>query len=512
MHKPAKLEFHSFGNDALTRLPCSGQVKYLQCYLTDLGAITAIEEQNYFDRDYLAEFSAFYSTSSKGYKNLCKRIHFFDIEVKRDLFRRAAGGSNQAQSRLQNAYLGFVVIRPIPTTPLGRTVLRWYPEQKPNTPRVTVPSRDYCCHIAGIKLSVHGLAWQQQDTGVGACATVGLWSMLHSSAFDDHHTIPTTADITRAAHKTASLGSRVFPSSGLAIYQITEAIKQYNLAPVVLDGELPSSNKGFGKERFSSSCAALIRSGYPVLLIGQLGNLGGHAICATGFRACPPVSCAADEIKIQDSNIQYLYIHDDNLGPNARFRINDNGLGNPITLEADSPPPLQPHQHGGSPTTGYHTFTPHQLVVAVHEDLRTSPDVLHKAGLEKAQILCSFVNSFFDCIKQSRIGITLSTRFIKLADYIGIELGRTLDGSTKELAKTRMALYEQVPPMSLHVGVVRIALDDATPLIDILYDTTDSDRNHPVFAHVTYNKVIADLIQHFCGRDNTQFGVKVSAF
>src|SRR5690606_20144166 len=99
---------------------------------------------------------------------------------------------------------GFVVIRPIPNTPLGRTVLRIYPDKTPSTPRITNPSRQYECHVAGLTLKIEGLAWQQQDQGVGGCATVALWSMLHSQAFDDRHVVPTTAEVTQIAHRSGS--------------------------------------------------------------------------------------------------------------------------------------------------------------------------------------------------------------------------------------------------------------------------------------------------------------------
>ena len=37
----------------------SRQVKYLRCYLHDLGARAVMVEPSYFDRDYLSEFEAF---------------------------------------------------------------------------------------------------------------------------------------------------------------------------------------------------------------------------------------------------------------------------------------------------------------------------------------------------------------------------------------------------------------------------------------------------------------------
>lgn len=61
----------------LGSLPDSLQKQYLHHCLADLGAASILEEPAYFDRDFLAEFSAFYGVSSAGYPNRCRRLHFF---------------------------------------------------------------------------------------------------------------------------------------------------------------------------------------------------------------------------------------------------------------------------------------------------------------------------------------------------------------------------------------------------------------------------------------------------
>ena len=505
MVQPKSLQFFKFGkDDPLTSISASRestQINYLLCYLDDLGALTVIEEQNYFDRDYLAEFSAFYSVSSKGYENICRRLHFFSKEINRTQLKGAAGGSKRQFDKLQNHYLGFIVVRPIPASPLGRTVLAWYPEQDKNqhTPRVRNPSRDYKVHIAGIELTVNGLAWQQQDTGVGACATVSLWSMLHSSAFDDHHSIPTTADITRDAHSKHSFGSRVFPSKSLNFFQVCDAIKEQQLAPLIIEGDVKSKvngrTLGFSRERFSSTCASYIRSGYPVLLSGNLITQGnpGHAICLVGFRSCVPQPAAPNTPSLAESSIEYVYLHDDNLGPNVRFKINTfiaEKNCEIATLTADAPVPVNKQRSIPCPTTNYPDFSPTQLIVAAHSDIRTDPDTLHKAGLLNATHISNVLN--FLAIKkvQPKYELTVSSRFTKLATYLGEEMLARLEGKPKVLASVRLALCENVDPMSLHIGVVRIGLDDSTPLVDIIYDTTDSDRNHPVFCYVAYSDKI----------------------
>jgi hypothetical protein len=142
MNTHSPLRFRQFGKDSLSALPATTQTRYLLDYLKHLGAAVVLEESNYFDRDYLSEFASFYGVSSRGYGNTCRRLHFFsDAGVNRQRFVRCAGGSERSVSQLTKAYLGFVVLRPIPAAPLGKTVLRWYPEHSTQNPRVTSPSR-----------------------------------------------------------------------------------------------------------------------------------------------------------------------------------------------------------------------------------------------------------------------------------------------------------------------------------------------------------------------------------
>lgn len=501
---PGALKIEDFGRaDALARVgDARPQVRYLRCYFAGLNAASVLEEPFYFDRDYLSEFQAFYGVSAREYPNRCKRLHFFSERLTRERVVAAACGDPQAQADLQRTYLGFVVVRPIPAAPLGRTVACWYPDADAfTTPRVVTPAREYRCNIAGFTLKVRGLAWQQQDSAVGACATVALWSMLHSSAFDDTHAIPTTADITRFAHRTASLGSRVFPSNGLSLHQMLEAIKEAGLAPVVLEGDIKAPGEPmFTRERFASSCASLIRSGYPVILVGSQGG-GGHAICAVGFRESAASLPSSGAIELQDAKVQRLYVHDDNIGPNARFEITDSQGAVALARAA----PKQWGHAWPDPTHPWPAFTPHYIVAAVHDGLRTSPDVLHAVGLRAA-------DAFSRAIVHSGLaqGVTLSTRFIRLPAYHE-ELASRLAGAPAALGNARMGLAENAPPMSLHVGLVRIG-NGATPHLDILYDTTDSDRNVHPFCHVLYSVGADRFSQAMHGAGWVDWGAPIRGF
>lgn len=136
MRSPLPLDVGPFGpTDELARVD-QQQAVYLRRYLEDLDAATLVTEPYYFDNDYLSEFTAFYSASAAGYQNVCKRLHFFGTDFDRKALEAALANEPSAQQLLRDSYLGFVVVRPIPSSPLGRTVLRWYPDrQMASTPR-----------------------------------------------------------------------------------------------------------------------------------------------------------------------------------------------------------------------------------------------------------------------------------------------------------------------------------------------------------------------------------------
>lgn len=448
-------------------------------------------EPRYFDRDYLSEFAAFYATSAAGYPNICRRAHYFSMEITRELFAMAAGGDLGARLELRIAYLGYVILRPIPGAPIGRTVLRVYNDDAgiaAGTPRVMEPARYYEVHIAGVTLAVSGLAWQQQDSAVGSCATVALWSMLHSSAFDDHHAIPTTAQITSTAHWAAPDGSRVFPATaGLHISQMLEVIKGHNLAPVVISGDQRSGDE-FSRARFCALVGAFIRSGYPVLVNGWLeeDERSPHAVCIVGFRTPRLPEIADGEAVPADENIEVVYVHDDNLGTNARFRI-DETRGS-VSLTPESPPPrgsgTWPTQN---PTQTYWPITPTEIIVAVHQELRTDPLELQRAALECSSWLPSALeHEASERGVQEATGMTVGSRFIRLREYVHDVLAQTLRERPPEvLSRARLAIWEEVPPMSLHIGLVRVSLG-TQPMMDVLFDTSDSDRHLRPTAYVAY--------------------------
>lgn len=75
-----KKYFHVVDFSAFTTyLGDSIQAKYIKNYLlsSDIKAETIVVEHNYIDKDYLIDYSNYYSRSFEDIKKFTDRIHFF---------------------------------------------------------------------------------------------------------------------------------------------------------------------------------------------------------------------------------------------------------------------------------------------------------------------------------------------------------------------------------------------------------------------------------------------------
>lgn len=98
---------------------------YFEGYFGQIGAQAIIIEHDYVDRDFLEDHAAYYVRCFQPYKRYCRRLHFFRCEVTQESFSKALNGDTDGVpiDTLQEKYLGFVVVKPLPTTVVGRTCL-----------------------------------------------------------------------------------------------------------------------------------------------------------------------------------------------------------------------------------------------------------------------------------------------------------------------------------------------------------------------------------------------------
>jgi hypothetical protein len=267
----------------------------------------------------MEDHSVFYSRSLHPYPNSCRRIHFFSgplVEIKAELKKlfefglRSSEESYRARCRTfsERSYLGFSVIKPLNGTPVGRTVLRCQVATSPTAISSFECTRDYVAHLLGVELSIRGLAFQQQDIGVGACATVALWASLQKFRDSEDIGLASPARITQLAGKSVLPFGRPMPSPGLSLGQMCQALEALGVSADV-----------YHPAKFSTAKRALsiaIASGFaPLLLLHRIDDAVGHAVTVAGMQRTLHEQPIAMGVVEQAASLTDLYIHDDRRGP-----------------------------------------------------------------------------------------------------------------------------------------------------------------------------------------------------
>jgi hypothetical protein len=231
------------------------QLRYVEHYVRDknLAAKSVVVENHYIDRDYMEDHSVFYSKNLAPLPNFCRRVHFFrsDPDSARAALKRLLNLKSRDKFREQcdqfskDQYLGFTVIKPLDGCPVGKTVLHLYPERSDTGLRRCFSCAcDYVVHLLGVPLKISGLAFQQQDLGVSACATTALWSALQRTRAMEEGGPATPAQITiRASQYTLPFG-RSMPSEGLSLDQMCQAIHSLGYAPNLIRADAASEARG----------------------------------------------------------------------------------------------------------------------------------------------------------------------------------------------------------------------------------------------------------------------------
>lgn len=311
---------------------------YMEKYFRHESVKTLVFEFEYTDKDFIEDYSRYYSRCLKPYSKSCVRIHAFRTSFDEDDFVALLqrGPTSLTIGKLRQNYIGFYILRPIPHTPFGRTCLCTYTDDEDAKNRSFPITRNYKVHLYGIELSVKSLAFQEQDKAVSACATSALWSAFQGTGILFHHHIPSPYEITLKATEVAiHYFNRSFPNKGLVPQQIAHAIRSVGLEPLLVN----VSNYTF----FKAYLNAYLKGGIPVIMSMELypyedgerkESKGLHAVTVTGFYMLSKdefVDQKKEPVSLLSSRISKLYVHDDQIGPFAKMEL-DESDGTKMTL------------------------------------------------------------------------------------------------------------------------------------------------------------------------------------
>lgn len=304
------------------------QFNYLLGYLHELNCKSILIERNYVDVDYLDDYVEYFAKCFVGYSKHCTRLHFFSSFLNQEIYTSSLLSNNHTS--LFDSYLGFIVVRPLPTRMIGRSCLKTYSD---NGSRFYGATRDYLVHLHGLIFTVKSLAYQEQDSISAACATTAIWSALHGSAILFQHQIPTPIHITKHASENMPISSRPIPSTGLTIEEMIRAIRSVGL-------EFDNISVLNLPELFKASIYAYTQFGLPIIVAVHLlekaitpngeefNIMGHHAVTVCGYNLLDSSISDYSELRINTSSqkINKVYIHDDQIGPFSRSEIVKNSI------------------------------------------------------------------------------------------------------------------------------------------------------------------------------------------
>jgi len=347
------------GKTALQFIKEKTHVCFLLDYLGKKGlqARFVVIERGYINKDYLIDYSTYYSSCFDSYLKTGFRLHFFSIEAELAAFKSqfydiiiGSKPNKNHNDFWEKYYLGYIFVKPLPNLFIGFTLLKHYnfnPDKKCfDKNREFWGIKNYKSHIFGNEVIIPSLAFQEQDQNVAACATIAIWSMLQIAAEDYYVVLQSPSEITRNGGIVAYNGNRLLPNKGLSILQMSQAITRNNLVT-----EVRERTDYKGDNSFNLYVKKLIHAysnlKIPSILLINLSppdhrdttsredeaDFDGHAVAISGYKMRPLAvikrrndllkrvskKFTEDNVIWKADLIEKIYVHDDQWGPFSKM-------------------------------------------------------------------------------------------------------------------------------------------------------------------------------------------------
>lgn len=466
---------------------------YFENYFDYLGAKKIIAENNYIDRNFLDDFCGYYVRCFNQYKRECTRLHFFSNSFTEKDFELLLRGEDCSidEQKLNSAYLGFVVIKPLPQTIIGRTCLKTYDDD--NSRRTFPITRPYKANLFGIDLEVESLAFQEQDQVVSACATSALWSVFQESGKMFQHPIPSPVEITKIACDPLPLETRYLPNKGLTVSQMAHAIRSVNLEPYLIQAG--------NEEVLKTSVYAYLHVGIPILMVlamvdisesGKKESLGNyialHAVAIAGYSTGGKPATPYKNFLTKASRIDKFYAHDDQVGPFARMVFNKDKIKFAVNGGIAETTSLETSWKGADNKVGSVRAVPNILLIPVYHKIRITYETI------EAKIV--HFNEFIEILRSSDF-LDLKTPIEWDIYLMTINEFKSNVFRSKELsAKLREEVLTESMPRFLWRAS---AIIKGRCILDLLFDATEIEQgltlNRAIGYEETFFKTIVKVSQ-----------------
>lgn len=264
------------------------------------GVKSILVETRYIDADWRSEHARFYSTTYRRYPSVAHRAHFFT---------EALPGDIGDLSSLIDSYKGYTILRPLPSQPVGRTMIEPPPELALGTRCEAIETVD----VLGWRMSVRGMPFISQDAQYLRCAHADLWMVLRH-AYLRHQLGQRLPSEIHDATVGGVVVARQVPSGGLSVQQMMAGMSTLGLSPALLP--LPQSQQESESLGLLGLFGIICR--YVNSNITPIVSSDNHVWLVVGYTRA--ASAAHPNVT--------LYRHDDAAGPYVRV---DNPWQEPAT-------------------------------------------------------------------------------------------------------------------------------------------------------------------------------------
>lgn len=438
------------------------QIKNIVSLLRQSHVHTIVCEREYIDRDFSEDFANYYVQGFKNYRDTCARFHFFRNEFDHEKFDQKLHADNEDTDftkQLQENYLGFLVVKPLPFTFLGRTCIK-----KPEQIKV---NRRHSVNLFGVALQVEAIAFQEQDRVVSACATTAVWSLMHALPEIHNKQIPSPSAITLAATGSPLQNVNGFPNKGLNLTQITTALESFGLR----QHSFPIFR--FDNDRFFRDfLSAYLDSGIPVFLGAKIYKqfptnggktkgyylLGDHAVVVLGAELC-------------GKNGMRLIVHDDRIGP---YICADSGKAKIYESTSDK---------GGMRSDGFFLLDTQEFLVPTAALVATFPKKKIGADLiiETAKNLLQMLQKFYPA---DHAVSTEAWNAIDAAEYsVTLHEAHALKEGYFSQRRNASVTHVLLAHLPHFIWKIHYKMQGQAS-VDFLFDATSPPNGNPYIAHV----------------------------
>ena len=446
------------------------QLKHINNLLIELGAKTIVCERDYIDGGYLDDFTKYYVTCHEDYPKRCMRLHFFSEKFSYEVFEQEI--INDESSNHLGEYLGYIVIKPIPMTFIGRTCLATPHKLLADTSKVI--SRDYPVDLFGIKLSMKSVAFQEQDQVVSACASASIWSLFHALG---RVQVPSPSEITLDATEQGKV-INTFPNEGLSLEEIDRAIEYfgYRKHSFIIKAELSNSLAIFKK-----MVKAYLDSNTPVLLGASLNKIikGSNKYECMGEHAITVIGYSKDD----NGDLNSICVHDDRQGPFYTLKF----------IECNSINVLEQVEFGLVSTEEFTDFPnevliANNLIIATDKKMRINHRLIDVTSLN----LIDSLNNAYEKVKKIHPNknevidknFSYSTKLYKSSAY-----KHELKANLQVLNKIDVLTFN----LPRHIWVTSISFTGKS--VDLIFDATSLPQGDAFICVAVYEETSYQFIQ-----------------